>query len=466
MPTIELSTLDQHATREYHRFALVFACSDSTDPISTTERLQTIVKKTVSELPVLAGTVHDGNKVSIDRLQINDFAATILPSEVTALDYATLCAAGFPPSRLTAERLTPLADTPYAETGPVCGIQVNFMQGGLLFVIFLHRSVADTNGITNILRTMSEDLPSRTLTEEDLLAEVERASACRRSLTRFSGLSPTPQANESSAEQQQQQQQWSQQALALHTDTNIAPSLPPADDMGAALFMFKLAPLVTIAQIINGHRAQRHKGPDPLILVSSKQVLMALCWRAIARAKYPHGTYHDTQNTTISFAANTRNVMNLEADYLGNAEVVIEPSQSINQLILPYDPTNIESSVDTISTATLEATSEPAMRAFIGSLNDPAATATSNAPADLVFSDWSGTLDPLEFNELDLGLGFGRTMCVRRIGRALGAEECVIMPVNVLTQAWEVQIEIPTLELNSMRQDEEFMKFVWAVAGG
>lgn len=182
MATITLSTLDTNAPREYHRYALIFGCPDEA-VTSTRKALHEVIKKTVAELPVLAGNVSTGEdgktEIHVTHQQIEQYKAKVVN---TMISHADLCREKIAPRLLFRKSMTPLADRPAQGSAPASAFQANFLANGLVLVIYLHRQVADIHGIGTILRLMSEGLPERQLTEEDLILECAQASFHRENL--------------------------------------------------------------------------------------------------------------------------------------------------------------------------------------------------------------------------------------------------------------------------------------------
>jgi hypothetical protein len=163
MAEFRLSTLDQNAPRIYLRYAVCFACNKG-GSIIVADRLQRAVKSLVSEVPMPAGTItaNDQQKptsVIVTQEQVEEFAAIIKHLEGHIRSYQDFYQGGFVPRHLEGIDLIPLANRPEENRSPSCAIQANFINCGLILAVYLHHAVADINGISTILRLMSEGLP-------------------------------------------------------------------------------------------------------------------------------------------------------------------------------------------------------------------------------------------------------------------------------------------------------------------
>lgn len=469
MATFTLSTVDQAAPRTYLRYALTFACS-SDEIAAATEKLQSAVKRTVNEIPMLAGNVTNNDQqslvVKVTLEQIEGFTATITHLEDSHYSYATISQSGVSPIYLDAD-FTPLSDDPDGEANPACAMQANFVEGGLILVIYLHHAVADIRGVSTILRLMSESLPLRLLDQETLDHDAATVSQARSRLSDGSG---APEflvlARDIQQRLQQRQQQQSQQnAVSAGAETNSPPSANAFPNC-AAIFGFKLNVINQVTGLINARR-RLQAGLSNLSLadtVTPRDVLVSIIWRAYTRARWPVGAEGEETTTSVSFPVDLRSylVPPLESYWMGNAETTAVAREEILRLGLNYDVSALERTAGLIHATAKAAASDLLVRSRINLLNaDP--NPQDLLPGQLIVHDWT-PVPSMEEQEMDLGLGLGRPVAIRRIGRGFGSTEVVLLPENQHRQIWEVQVELDLFWMARILQDDLLRPFLWGVA--
>lgn len=465
MATFTLSTLDRGAPRAYIRYALTFACN-ADQSAAATEKLQKGVKSLVSEIPMLAGTIttneQENPTVDVTLQQVNDFKPIIAHLESNRLNYAAVCRESVPPRWISEIDTTPFANDFVDKTNPCCAIQANFIDGGLILVIYLHSAVADIQGMTTILRLMSEGLPLRELNEESLELEAETVSQARARLSDGAG-APAFLAMARDLEQHQQQ---SIQGPRPGSDDGIPTAEDNTPDPGAALnratiLRFKLPILIQTARMLNSRRSLRN--PNTTDSISLREVLIAILWRAYVRARWPNGAA-DGVKTFVSFPVDVRShlVPPLEPHWMGNAEMTATANEDLLLLGTHYDLSNIERTISIVHSAATSASTDLLVRSRIEMMN--ASESWHDLPdAQLVIHDWT-SVPSMPGQEMDLGLGLGRPGAIRRTWRGFGRNEVVLLPVNGQAQAWEVQIELNRDWMAGMLGDESLRGFLWSVA--
>ncbi|KAM0717320.1 hypothetical protein Q7P37_007172 [Cladosporium fusiforme] len=451
MSTFTLSTLDQAAEQTYIRYALTFACGND-DTATTVKNLQTAIKSLVNEVPMLAGTVttNDQQKlaVTVTLQQIKNFTPTIAHLESPHDNYVTICQSGIAPASIMGEDFTPLSDKPDPETSPACAIQANFLQGGLILVIYLHHAVADIRGISTILRLMSEGMTIRLLDQETLDHDAATASQARSRLSHGTG-APA----------------FLQDTTFAGRRTNTTPRLEPAPNR-AAIFGFKLNVIQQTTELINARR-RLQAGISDLSradMVTPRDVLVAIVWRAYVRARWPVGGEGDENSTSVSFPVDLRSylVPPLETYWMGNAEITAVANEDILRLGTSYDLSSLERTAAIIHSTAKAAASDLLVRSRINLLNeDP--NPQDLQPAQLVVHDWT-PVPKMGEQEMDLGLGLGRPDAIRRTGRGFGRREVVLLPENPQTQTWEVQMELEHFWMTNILRDDLLRAFLWGVA--
>ena len=464
MAEFRLSTLDQNAPRIYLRYALCFACNNNESPVIA-RRLQRAVKSLVSEVPMLAGVVTANDqqkptKVTVTPKQVEEYAATTKHLEGYIQNYRDLCRGGIAPRYIEGVDLAPLANLPEGEHSSSCAIQANFIDCGLILVIYLHHAVADIHGVSTILRLMSEGLPSRKLGHEDLESEATVVSKARARLSQDDGAPDfLALARDIRQRQEQTRQQQHQHihpdiqddtAMAANNNTSHAPSYR------SGILTFKLDNLLQTTEMLNSCRTLRNaQNSGPTDIINSREVLIAILWRAYARAKNP-SIHHNDARTSIFFPINLRPILNppLSPHYLGNASLPALANSDLATLTTPYNLSTIEHTANLIHAAASAQSSDLLTRSRISLLNSSAPERDWAPTPQLMVYDWTSSLPVMmEGQEMDLGLGLGAPDAVRRTGRGCGGNEVVLLPANRRMRTWEVQVELEESVMRGLVRD-------------
>nr|OQO31053.1 hypothetical protein B0A51_03760 [Rachicladosporium sp. CCFEE 5018] len=461
--TIKLSTLDRFAPNHYRRCGFVFLFNDkiATTKVTVDQRLHRLV----TQLPVLAGVVEDGI-ASMTLQHINKFS--VIHVTDSTMDLEAISRAGMPAHYFASGHLTPLSDSADENVSPIFTVQANWLAGGLLLVVYVHSRVADYLGIGTIVHEMSEGLGTRTLSLEDLQEEAAETTNRRAILSQSNGATAFFAKAMTVRLEQQQHTRTAQQHQTLHTDsvqleqlTNAMTLSSEAANNRTAILGFKLQNITTLTEMINSRLI--HNGKEAT--VTDKDVLIAILWRAFARAKYPpHSTYPESAKCSISFGVDIRAAVSLSEDYFGNATITATAFESALSLAGRYDPFEIEKTAIVIHEARLAAASERIVRSRIALLNDDPGAAEDEATADFIVTDFTACQPELGGTECDLGLGLGMPVCVRKVGRGVGSKEAVILPKSEGNGWWEVQIEMEGTIMEAMLRDVPLRDYLWHVA--
>jgi hypothetical protein len=463
MTDFTLSTLDRGAPRTYIRYALAFACK-ADQSTAAIERLQKATKRLVSEIPMLAGvvTTNDQNNptVAVTIELVNDFKATIVHLQKDHQKYADILRLGFAPRYISSVGTTPLADDLIGDTNACCAIQANFIDGGIILVIYLHHAVADIRGVATIIRLMSEGLPARELSEESLESEAVAVSQARARLSTGAGI-PGFLASARGIEQ------W-QQLVEGHggpqsdRNTPVSEGGSPgtaAASTSAAILRFKLNTITAAAELINRRRRDRNNTDK----VTPRDVLVAILWKAFVRAHWANGT-QITARSSVSIPVDVRPhlVPSLEPHWMGNAEATAVAIDDITMLRGGYDLTLIEKTVNIVHDSANAVSTDLRTRCRIEMINESKST-PAPPETQLVIHDWT-PVPRIPEQELDLGLGLGRPDAIRRIGRSFGANEMVMLPEDHDAKAWDVQVEVRDGCMTRLQSDELLRALLWSVA--
>jgi hypothetical protein len=464
MAIFTLSTFDRGAPNTYIRYALTFAC-DAEQATAATEKLQKATKNLVNEIPMLAGTVTTNSPenpiVTVTLQQVNDFKAIIAHLESNHQDYAALHRRHFPPSLISGLDATPFANDYTTITNPCCAIQANFIEGGLILVIYLHHAVADIRGITTILRSMSEGLGSRVLDSDSLELEASSVSQARYRLSDGSGTPPTQakfvEAQTGGQNLQQSIQQERQQANDRTSTADHGISHPDASFNSAAIFRFNSNILVDTANMINSRRDVAI--PTHANAITPREALLAILWHAYVRARWPRGAA-DGVKTSMSFQVDIHSNINppLDEYWMGNAEVTAKGNEYLWHLGMYYDVSTLERTSNIFHHLANSVGSDVRVRSRIEMMN--ASEDLQDEPAaQLILHDWT-PVPQMSYEQMGLGLGLGRPDAIRRTGRGFGRNEMVLLPEDAEEQTWDVQVELHRDWLAAMLGDLPLRNFL------
>ena len=481
MAEFRLSTLDQNAPRTYLRYALCFACN-ARDSAVITERLQRAVKSLVSEVPMLAGTVTTDDQqkptsITVTPKQVEDFVAAIKHIQGRTQSYQDIYQDGFAPRHLHDINLTPLADEP-RDHSPSCAIQANFINGGLALVICLHHAVADINGMSTILRLMSEGLPTRRLDNDELQSEATVVSQARSRLSQGSGAPAfLSLARDINQRLEQGRQHHHQQTHNENIDDNIAVCKTSNLDIPSArsaILFFRLDLLIQTTEMLNSRRILRNSTNSTTETLSLREVLIAILWRAYARARYSSSTttsetHNNDLRTSTSFPFNLRSslIPPLSTYWLSNASTRALAHSPLAFLLTLTNISTLGHTANLIHTAARAQTSDLLVRSRINLLNSSAPERDWIPTPQFVVHDWTSSMPvTVEGDEMDPGLGLGAPHAVRRTGRGVaGRNEVVLLPVNWGRGMWEVQVELEERVMRALAGDGGLRAWLWGAVG-
>ena len=336
-----LSSIDQAAKRGYVRYGLCFSCaSHDSDMDSTTKRITSTVKRTITHLPILAGRVRPASspeegqrrcfEVAVTLENVKKFAPEIkhLTHEEFPHVYENLERAGMPPSTFINDNLTPLPNIPDPLESPVFAVQLNFVVGGLIVALNLHRSVADEVGLGTVISHLSSDLPSCKLTNDALEDEATEQSRLRDRLSGSRGVKADMDAN---------------------TDPNIeAPSAEPtpkdksprSDHAACRVLSFNLKLIEDVKDLINERFHYIHN--DQAVQLSSFDALAAILWKGVSRAHFQGNESNEADDldspSSLIIPLDVRKTIEPQLDdsFFGNATVSAIASSAVIRLIMPF----------------------------------------------------------------------------------------------------------------------------------
>ncbi|KAK5728907.1 hypothetical protein LTR15_002048 [Elasticomyces elasticus] len=456
--TYHLSSIDQSLVRTYIRYWLCFPVitppysEDTTPPTVSAQtgpsgngdidtaisRLHDATERTITALPILAGTIHSvpgrsfqdqqGRlEVRVSLQDVSEFRATVQFVQPDALlfhSYSSLSDIHMPPEALIGYDVpTPLPDTPStaaAANCPAFAVQGTIIEGGLLVALYLHHAVADIQGLGKIIEIMSDaNGKPRGLNDEVLRADAELQSTARSRLSGVWGVKASPDA---------------------HAKYSASPPAPETSQLTgkeigiSCVLGFNIEIIEQTKEMINTRYHDYYD--EQTIHISAFDCLAGILWKA------------------------------LPGDYFGNALVHAVAWSRILELGKPYELSALAHQAKLVRLAVARIT-EPLVESKIATINsmyDVSKASISNRTFDtnLVITSWADL--PTSEEEAGLGLGLGAPEWGRKIGRENKGYGCIVLPVKREGGIWEVQVTLTKEIMAKMMEDEGLMKFVRWVA--
>ncbi|KAK4545581.1 hypothetical protein LTR36_002931 [Oleoguttula mirabilis] len=451
-----LSSIDQSLLRTYIRYCLCFPCEDA-DISEVTNKLLTAVKRTVANIPILAGTVQSMSgsgqsgrlEVSITLEQVDSFVPAFKDhhSDPRVPTYEELSAAAMPAMDLIGTDFTPLPDTPDSEGSPAFAVQASFIRGGLIVALYLHHSVADIHGLAQIMQQMSSGMPLRTLSDSDLRHDALEQSRLRDRLLGSRGVRAEPAAHP----------EYSQ----TFTDGTTDASHVQGHRGCSRVLGFNLKLVEGMKDLIN-ERFHNHWYDGREVHISGFNCMAAILWKAVNRASWPRGAPHESQMSTLMIPVKIRNRVEppLDDGFFGNAGVHASTYSAIIRLSMPLELTSVQHAASLIRMATANV-NEHYVRTAIAAINKREDVIENNIPShrfdtSLVVTSWAD----LPLNEAHLSLGMGKPEWGRKLGRSHSAFGCIVLPVKRAEGVWEVTVQVTEDVMERMVEDQGLMKYV------
>ncbi|KAK5157974.1 hypothetical protein LTS14_003897 [Recurvomyces mirabilis] len=395
-------------------------------------------------------------EVSVNLDDVQQFQAVVaeVPFSEFKHSYEELAISNMPPGLLVSDSLRLLPDTPdITDSGvPVFAVLANIVRGGVLLALYLHHSVADLQGLADIMRLMSGSPQPRELKEIDLAAHAEAQSETREELTRSK---PTV----SDYTEHPDYIQSRMRSVALNS------AISDTEDGCCRILAFDLTGIEEAKNEINERwHCILDNGPKH---ISAFDCLATILWKAVGRASWPQGPLDKNTNCLLSLRIhiNIRKHISppmLPEDYFGNAVVHADVHLGIARLATAYDLSSLAHHAQQIRAA-IDQVDEHVVRAKIDALqwaHDPSKATISSRKLDtnLVITSWADL--PTSESEAGLGLDLGAPQFGRKIGRSHSAFGCLVLPVSREEGFWEVQVTLTQLVMAHLLTDERLMRFV------
>ncbi|KAF4629657.1 hypothetical protein G7Y89_g8489 [Cudoniella acicularis] len=460
-----LSALDQAMMRVYIRYCLCFPCeNESPARDGVAARLRTAVRNVVAKMPILAGSVSSADtpadssseqagrleiRLSLDELNAFQPIVKILGQEEFPYTYESLAAGRVSPARIMSHALTPLQDWPGGQkSNPAFAVQGSFIEGGFLVAIYVHHSVADIQGIAEVIKHMSNAngaSPSQ-LTQHDLESAASQQSKLREQLAGIRSVRQDPRLRSQFPSEQVQSK-----AIGPEKD---------AENGTQRILAFRLDKITSLKERVNERGTA---SADGATAISAFSCLAAILWTGITRARFPHGGGEDSAAILlVPFSIRKKLEPPLDDSYYGNAcRVAFIPSQ-IPKLRLPYEESLIKEVAEAIGESFRDM-NDGQVRSFIDRVNAVPDVRVFSSPslglksAKLVVSSWEGVPTG---KEASLGLGLGAPQYSRMISREHTSYYCVVHPRKREENFWEVNVQLPVHDMRNLLVDDGFMQFV------
>jgi hypothetical protein len=452
----KLSAIDQAMMRIHMRFSLTFPCENSpTARAAVAARLRTSVRHAINKMPMLAGTVSEVKaasgqqqgqlEVRVTHDQLNNFQpeVKVLSQQKFPRIYESLKAANMPPKWLMSEALTPLPDNPSMNGGgPALAVQGNFIDGGFLVSLYLHHSLADFQGMSTLLRHMSNinNETSTIPTEEQLELAASQESQRRQALM---GSPVTfPQDNEASPAQSEA------------TATSDVSAANDAEVNTSRVFGFSLEKITSMKDLINKGAASEHA-------VSAFNTLSAILWRGVTQSRSLEGADDAVSALVVPISIRKKVEPQLDGSYYGNAAHPAFTVLPVPALRLSSDESALKGTATAIRDS-INGVNNDAVQGYIGIVNGlPNVHALSGPPKMEGYNMVITTTEGIPTGEAaSLGLGLGAPDYFRMIGRDHSPSFCVVLPRKKEIGAWEVHVELPADVMHNLLKNEDMMKFV------
>jgi hypothetical protein len=321
--TLYLSSYDKTWVAMHSKRIFCFSLPDDADPETLIGELHTALKRTVHELPWLAGSV-----VPLSTLQEGapPWNWTIIPEGdcqlvvkdlSQTLDYAVLRDSHFSQSLLDGDTLCPLPQAAYFQQDPVpvCRVQANLVRGGLLLVVSIAHTACDGQGITEVIGRLVYH-------------------------TRHAG-SPTPSpvaAPEYLADRRTVLSGHGPGDIAQHPAWTAYPGgRPPVPMDGATCRTFRISPanVAALKDAALADAAALAPADAPAPWLSSHDAISALFYTRVALARHRAGIASNDAPMRLVASVDCRARLGLPAPYHGNA---IAPVAAVLPLVALGNP--------------------------------------------------------------------------------------------------------------------------------
>ncbi|KAF2753074.1 hypothetical protein EJ05DRAFT_231534 [Pseudovirgaria hyperparasitica] len=482
---IALSPMDNVMPRFYARLIFCFRTKPNSDPYYVCDTLQKGLERTCKSLPVLTSKIFEKKPSATDsakgRLELETnfhWVPNIVLNNISdSWDYDDLIDAGMPQDSMDGNVLFPPAFTPDLDAGaPTFVAQANILAGGILLSIgMFHSAIDGTSGMwvmklwsqhVRQLQNLQDTGPSFELAAEshrtDLLTnywklegnvdidlDEEHGNKSTEDLWRLIGLNPL---NTDQAE------------FTLPSETEHA--VQDAPEMRATVFYFSQSSFIALkkdASVESSCPRSSARGS-----ISANDALMAVLWRGIIAARYPHPQsqqeVHAILDTTMDGRADFSS--SLPWTYLGTLIFIVTTRMALSTLVNPETPLStitmaIRKSADDITKERLHAAY--GLATAISDYTKVTFPFASFIPPEICITSWiAWSLFDLDFGDIFANGGQPDLLRVPRREFDGVCRRCVVLPLQK-GGGFEVSMSLPKEEMLRLEKDALFTKYAKVV---
>lgn len=393
--------------------------------------------------------VNEGSSTSTSNPGIFKFKVLDRTPRLVVKDYTNgseaswseLEAANFPCRLLDEQWICPIKTLPSDSDGRVFLVQANFVKGGLLLTINAAHNAMDMTGQGQIMRLLSKACHGDRFTTEEL----NTGNIDRRTVIPLLDDSWEPGAEFD----HQRLKPVAIQANAVQSTEPVPHSTPPSPPKVVwAFFSFSGEALKALKSIASETLASGY--------VSTDDVLSALIWRSVTRARLPR--LDPFSECTFARAIDPRRFMGIPNTYPGVVQNMAYSSSPVEKLIQePLGPaaSRLRAQVD-LKTSKLGYATSALATMLHRSPNKSifSVTAALDASKDVMLSSWVKE----ESYNLDFNLGLGKPKAVRRPRFDPVESLFYLMPKRPDGEI-VAMLCLKEEDMARLKEDEEFVKY-------
>ncbi len=455
--SIPLTPLDEIMVRGYHSLVLCFELPSESESALVFRSLQKGLNQTVRALPFLAGEValrkedDENGKLEIRRrLQpLVELATKDLTKLGSGWDtsYRDLREKNIPVSCLDGCFFSPIHAQPEPnKPARVMLVQATLIEGGMLLAAFFHHSAMDGAGATSVLTTWARFCVLNALSAADI-AKVETPTIAKEVVDR-QPLMKTPSMTQS---KEHPEYRW----RASKTPFN---GTIPRPTSNSKLCIFHLSP-----ESLRELKASVPQDKDGW--ASTNDVLSALLWSSITRARYPEPTpvnepdHAKDLHSKLAIAVDGRSRLSqpLPGGYIGNTVLTALASLPLSKV--SARPPDLEAIALRIRHS-ITAINEEHIRSAIALIDatpdvrDIEQNTDNHCGPDVLITSWAA--QPLM--RMNWGPVVGGTPQYVRVLKSAFDGLCIVLP-RLVDGGLEVVVGLEQAQMARLQVDKDFGRF-------
>lgn len=454
---IPLTPLDEIMSRGYHSLVLCFELPSGSESTHVWKSLKKGLDQSVRALPFLAGEValrkggEQNGKLEIRRrlqplveLKTKDLTKS---GSGWDLSYRDLSEQNIPVSCLDGRFFSPIHAQPEPnKPARVMLVQATFIKGGMLLAVCFHHSAMDGAGAASVLTTWARFCAMNAAITADT-GKLEMPTIAKEAVDR------QPLMKTSSMRQSKEHPEYRLRASKTLPNSTVPP-VPPS--MTLSIFYLSPESLIELKACVPQEKNQ---------WTSTNDVLSALLWSSITRARYPEPTpVKGPDNAKVLYsklaiAVNGRSRLSqkLPDDYIGNMALTAIASLPLSKIsarspdlqaiatrirecIIVIDEEHICSAI-----ALIDATPD---------VRDIEQNADNHFGRDILITSWAA--QPLL--RTNWGPMFGGAPQYVRILKSVFDGICIVLP-QLVNGGLEVAVGLEETQMTRLQKDEDFGRF-------